>query len=68
MNLPSETALRLSRKAIVEALGKMKDARDIAGRAQEVATVQAIDRASVSIADVIANVDYQLMTLARRRA
>jgi hypothetical protein len=68
MNFPSETALRLSRQAMLEALGKMKDARDIAGRAQEVATVQAIDRASVSIADVIANVDYQLMTLARRRA
>jgi hypothetical protein len=67
MTFPPETALRLSRKALVEALGKMKEARDIAGNARDVTTTDAIERASISIADVIANVDYQLTLLTRRQ-
>jgi hypothetical protein len=68
MNFPPETALRLCRKTTVESLVKLREARAMAAGDAEIATVQAIDRAAVSVADVIANLDYQLLMLARRQA
>jgi hypothetical protein len=67
MTFPPETALRLTRKSLVETLLKMKEARDLAAGGDEVGIAQAIERVSVSIADVIANVDYHLATLERRQ-
>jgi hypothetical protein len=68
MNFPPETALRLCRKTTTEALVKLREARAMAAGDAEIATVQAIDRAAISVADVIANLDYQLLMLTRRQA
>jgi hypothetical protein len=68
MNFPPETNLRLCRKTTMESLMKLREARTIAAGNTEIATLTAIDRASASVADLIANLDYQLTLLERRRA
>jgi hypothetical protein len=65
---PPETTLRLCRKAMVESLTKLGEARAIGAEQAEVATLQAIDRVIAHAADVIINIDYQLILLARRHS
>lgn len=67
MIFPPETALRLSRKAMMEALGKMAEARAVAETGAEAETLKAIDRVARHAGDVILHIDFQLTLLERRQ-
>jgi hypothetical protein len=67
MNFPPETTLRLCRKALVESRGNLNEAR-IQARRHDPDIVQAVERLSASLDDLLVNVDYRIDLLTRRRA
>jgi hypothetical protein len=67
MNFPAETTLRLCRKALVESRRDFNEAR-VQARRHDADIVQAVERLSASLGDLLVNIDYRIDLLARRRA
>jgi hypothetical protein len=67
MKFPPEIKLRLCRKALIDSRGDLNEAKaQAAGDDQDV--LQAVERLTASLDDLLVRVDYQIGLLARRRA
>jgi hypothetical protein len=67
MNFPPETKLRLCRKALIASRSDLNEAKAQAG-GDDQDVLQAVERLTASLDDLLVRVDYQIDLLARRRA